>query len=406
MSLNPVTPFQFVAFRIILGAYLFIHFVSLIGYAPEMFSREGLIPVGSMNPTSAIFPNILNVFDSPLFTQAFVSGLAVLSLLLISGWKRPWVALFLWYGWACLFNRNIFTGNPGLPFIGWVLLALALIPKGEPWAFKEKDNPDWAFPKEIFFGAWFLLAAGYSISGLHKLGAPSWVNGEALFHVLNNPLARDTFIREWLIAAPGLLKLMTWGTLALEILFAPLALFAKIRPWPWLAMVGMHLGIMCTLDFADLTAGLLMIHFFTFDSRWLKPKVKDPDNPPVVFFDGVCGLCDRYVDFVMREDQAHVYKVSPLQGETARQRLDPDLVKDLNTIVLLEDNKTWFKSSAVLRTLKGMGGFWALFYVFIFIPEAIRNLVYDLVARYRYNVFGKSETCRLPTPEERELFLD
>lgn len=394
MTLSPVTPYQFVAFRIALGGHLLAHFIPIILYHPAILRQGG------------IFPNIFAALEDPLLKSGIVLVLAVLSLMLAGGWKRRWAALFLFYGWTCLHGLNIFTGRSGLPYIGWVLLALALAPKGEPLAFKEKPDPDWRFPKKIFIGAWTLLALGYAISGIQKLGDPSWMNGEALQLFLNNPLTPDTFFREWLVAAPGLLKLMTWGTLALQIAFAPLALFAKIRPWVWLAMVAIHLGMFCVLDVADHSAGMLLVHFFAFDSRWLKPKVKDPDNPPIIFFDGVCGLCDRFVDFVIAEDQAHVHRVSALQGETARNRLDPELVKDLNTIVLLEDNKTWFKSSAALRTLKGMGGFWSLFYYFIFVPEAIRNRVYDLVARYRYRVFGKSATCRLPTPEERAVFLD
>lgn len=394
MTLRPVTPYQFAAFRIALGAYLFIHFISLILYAPELFRPGGVLP------------NIFAALGGPLLKKAFVFVLIIFSLLLAVGWKRKWAALFLLYGWVCLHNQDFFTGRPGLPYIVLILLALALTPKGEPLTFKENGNSDWQFPKEIFIGAWILLALGYAISGPHKLGEPDWVNGEALFHVLNHPLAHDTFIKKWLLATPGLLKIMTWGTLALEIAFAPFALFSKIRPWVWLAMVGMQLFMLCAFDFADSATGMLMIHFFTFDSRWLKPKFMDSKNPPVIFFDGVCGLCDHFVNFVIREDQAHVHRVSPLQGETARKFLEPELVDDLDTIVLLEANKTYFKSSAVLKALKGMGGFWSLFYFLIFIPAPIRDIVYDFVARYRYNVFGKSESCRLPTPAEKKNFLN
>lgn len=88
--------------------------------------------------------------------------------------------------------------------------------------------------------------------------------------LLDNPLARPGMARDVMLWLPGwTLCMVTWGTLVLEILFAPLALSRRLRPWVWLAMCGLHLGIIAVVDFADLSFGMLMVHLFVFDRRWL-----------------------------------------------------------------------------------------------------------------------------------------
>ena len=389
-----------------MGAYLFIHFASLIPYAPEMFSNQGLIPNGFWNPTSNVFPNILNFYDAPKFTQIFLLFLTFLSGLLIIGWRRPWVSFFLWYGWACLFNRNIFISNPSLAFMGWILLAFVVIPSGEPLSKGTEKNTDWTFPKEIFYSAWILLSLGYTLSGIHKLGSPSWIDGTALYHILSNPLGRDNILCEWLVSMPGLLNLLTWGTLGLEILFAPLALFSRLRPWVWLAVVVMHFGVLGVIDFADLTFGILMFHFFTFDARWLPARTSIPDQRPILFFDGVCGLCNGFIDFLLQEEKTPVYQFSPLQGDAARHYLDENQRTQLESLVLLRDNKVLLKSSATLKCLVDMGGIWGFSRVLYLVPVSVRDWAYDVIASNRYQMFGKRGTCRFPTPEEKARFLE
>jgi predicted DCC family thiol-disulfide oxidoreductase YuxK len=127
---------------------------------------------------------------------------------------------------------------------------------------------------------------------------------------------------------------------------------------------------------------------------------------PVVFFDGVCGLCNRFVDFVIRHDARGVFHFAPLQGETARECLDEADVRDLKTVVLLDGDGTYRKSTAVLHVLGRLGGFWrAVAAVLSLVPRPLRDVGYSWVARSRYAIFGKKETCRLPTPAERGRFL-
>lgn len=397
-----VSPYQFSLFRIMLGIYLVLHFSMLLPYAAELWSNQGILPSAKLNLTYGLFPNVLYWLDAPWFTVGFVALLCFLSLLLILGYQRPIVSLLLWYGWVCLFNRNNLISNPGIPFVGWILLALAVIPKGEPLCFRGEKDPDWKFPPLLFWGAWALMAIGYSISGIDKWQAPSWRNGDAIPFLLDNPLARDWFLREWFLLLPDwTLHLMTWSVLAVEILFLPFSVSRKTRPFAWLAMIWVHLGILLLVDFADLTWGMLMIHLFTFDATWLKPK----QQPSVAYFDGVCGVCNAFIDFLVTENQDPHMKFAPLQGSTAAERLTIEDPEDLRTIMFQKEGKTFTKSRAVIEILAASGGIWAMAPVLRVFPSFLCNAVYDLLAKNRYRLAGKKEECRIPTPQERARFL-
>lgn len=274
---------QFAAFRLAFGVYLMVHCAALSFDAPEVFSSAGMLPDGRVNPTAGIFPNLLLWFDSPAQVVAFSLSLAALSLCIALGLYRRAAAPVVWYGLACLFNRNVLIQNPSLPFIGWLLLALALIPENEPYRLLPRSKNQagsFRLPPLLYSGAWYLTAVGYTASGLHKLTAPSWRDGSALEHVLSIPLARNVPWREWFLQLdPSLLHALTWGAVAAECIYLPLALFQSTRPLAWLSMVGMHLGILCFIDFADLTAALLLLHLFLFDPAWLKqPKLRGALN--------------------------------------------------------------------------------------------------------------------------------
>jgi hypothetical protein len=267
----PVTPRQFAWFRIIFCAYLAIHFAHLVPWGAELFSREGVIPRVNLNPTHGILPNVLAWWDSPAFVTVFLLALVGLSVLFALGVARHVAALLLWYGWACLFNRNVLISNPSIAYVGLLLLLTILVPGREPLRALAKNaaSDEFYVPAVAYWTAWFLLAAGYTFSGVVKLASPSWIDGTAIWHVVQNPLARDGLLRDLVLGLPAwAFQLLTWKALALEILFLPLALWQWSRPVIWLAMVLMHVGILALVSFADLSAGMLMVHLFTVDSRW------------------------------------------------------------------------------------------------------------------------------------------
>ncbi len=127
---------------------------------------------------------------------------------------------------------------------------------------------------------------------------------------------------------------------------------------------------------------------------------------PIVFFDGVCGLCSHAVDFVMARDANATFRFAPLQGETARSLLPESDTQNLDSMAVSIDGRIYRRSSAVVRMLWGLGPHWQLAGGLLWlIPLPLRDLGYRIVAKQRYRLFGKHESCRLPTPEERERFL-
>lgn len=129
-------------------------------------------------------------------------------------------------------------------------------------------------------------------------------------------------------------------------------------------------------------------------------------DAPIVFYDGVCGLCNRLVDFLLRRDRAGVFRLAPLQGETARRYVSPEDIEHLTSMVLVDERGVWRKSSAALRILFRLGPFWKTVAAIAWlVPRPLRDVAYGALSRSRYRLFGKKETCRMPTPEERARFL-
>ncbi len=125
----------------------------------------------------------------------------------------------------------------------------------------------------------------------------------------------------------------------------------------------------------------------------------------MIFFDGYCGLCNGFVDFMLKVDRNKIFQFSPLQSEFAKQTLKSSDTQDLKSVVVFIHGETFRKAPAVLRVFKELGGFWAWLSLLSFLPEAFLNFCYDVIAENRYKLFGKRETCRIPTPEEKARFI-
>ncbi|MFP6762788.1 MAG: DCC1-like thiol-disulfide oxidoreductase family protein [Planctomycetaceae bacterium] len=127
----------------------------------------------------------------------------------------------------------------------------------------------------------------------------------------------------------------------------------------------------------------------------------------ILFFDGVCGLCNRCVDFALRRDPRGRILFATLQGTTAAELLTEEDGRNLDTVIFFEHGTVFRRSSAIVKLLQHLGGFWTvLSWLLWIIPLPIRNLGYRLIAKIRYRLLGRKETCRLPTPDERQRFLD
>jgi uncharacterized membrane protein YphA (DoxX/SURF4 family) len=261
-------------YRALFGSYLALHYLQLLPWGPELFSTNGMMPVPSLSPLVHLFPNILALWDSPAFVQLLLAVAASAAVFFAIGlWDRI-AAVLLWYLGTCFLDRNPLIANPALPYVGWLLLAhvfLPAAPRGSIAArIRERPNQKWQLPPSIYLVAWILMSVGYTYSGIMKLTSPSWLDGSALARILSNPLARPGILRQSLLAVPApFLRAASWVALGLEISFAPLALFRRLRPWIWSAMLCLHIGLFLLISFPDLTAGMIFLHLFTFDPAWL-----------------------------------------------------------------------------------------------------------------------------------------
>lgn len=128
----------------------------------------------------------------------------------------------------------------------------------------------------------------------------------------------------------------------------------------------------------------------------------------IIFFDGVCNLCNSSVNYVIDHDKKKKFSFASLQSDLARDllgNLGVDSQK-LESIVLKKGDKIYRKSSAAIEIAREMDGLWPVLYVFKLVPAFVRDFIYDFIAKNRYRWFGKQDSCRMPTPELKERFLD
>lgn len=126
----------------------------------------------------------------------------------------------------------------------------------------------------------------------------------------------------------------------------------------------------------------------------------------MLFFDGVCGGCNGFVDFVMWADSRREILFSPVQGETAAEfSLYQDEPPREWRIAYVDEKGIYDGADAVLLVLRRLGGLWMFPALFVYIPRPVKDYFYGIVSRNRYSIFGKRETCRVPSPEERDRFL-
>jgi predicted DCC family thiol-disulfide oxidoreductase YuxK len=127
----------------------------------------------------------------------------------------------------------------------------------------------------------------------------------------------------------------------------------------------------------------------------------------IIFFDGVCNLCNASIDFIIKRDKKGKFLVGALQDAISKKVLSEFEVKKdyLDSLVLLENNEIFYKSTAALKIAKNLSGLWPALYPLIYLPKGLRDPIYDWIAKNRYSWFGKKNTCRLPSPEEKAKFL-
>ncbi len=128
----------------------------------------------------------------------------------------------------------------------------------------------------------------------------------------------------------------------------------------------------------------------------------------IVLFDGVCNLCNGAVQFIINRDREGRFSFASLQSAAGQAHLRQfGLATDaFDTFVLVEGGKAYTRSTAALRIARRLPGAWQLLYALMIVPRPLRDWMYGLVARNRYRLFGRRDSCMMPTPELRAKFLD
>lgn len=129
---------------------------------------------------------------------------------------------------------------------------------------------------------------------------------------------------------------------------------------------------------------------------------------PILLFDGVCNLCNSTVQFVLKRDKKHYFKFASLQSNYGQLFLKKNKLPTsiYDTFILIEGNSYTIKSSAILKVFKQLSSLWPVLYIFIIIPKIIRDTLYNIIAKNRYHIFGKKDSCMIPDKEIISRFMD
>lgn len=131
------------------------------------------------------------------------------------------------------------------------------------------------------------------------------------------------------------------------------------------------------------------------------------DNRTIVIFDGVCVFCNSAVSFIINRDPGIIFTFSPMQSEVAQSLIEKHHVSEesLNSLMLIKNGRCYLRTDAIMEIAKDLSGFWYLLSIFKIIPRSIRDLLYTLFAKNRYNLFGKRNSCMVPAENVRKRFI-
>ncbi len=254
--------------RMLFGLWLIQHFLFLIPYGRELYSSEGIrVANGALYLKELLAP-----LRSPFGINVILILATLSSVLFTLRIKRAYNSFFLFLCWVFLFHQDLLSYNPGLPYVGWLLLALSLVTETEERFFWQNNHPEFSYPKILFLGLWIIIVSGYSASGLHKFFfSPLWREGRAFIYILDYPAARSETLMNLYFALPLFTqKLICWFVLFIESFFFLAIINSVFRKWMWIFNTLMHLGILLTLKFGSLSIVMLIIHGFMIEDHWFK----------------------------------------------------------------------------------------------------------------------------------------
>jgi predicted DCC family thiol-disulfide oxidoreductase YuxK len=443
-------PARLALLRIIVGVY------SLFYLVPEY---DDLLKVSQTDPR--LFAPVGVVFHGPLGLELFRwllrATLVCTACFTVGLWHRitgpAFGALLLWLlcyrnSWSMIYHSdNLMVLHAivlGLTRSSDVLSLDSFLRRLRRPGTALPAQPGWQYGWPVRLMCAITVSA-YFVTAIAKLSGPlglSWITGRAL----RSQMAVDQIRKELFGGTPNpvsyalydwlpLFSLLGAGSLALEF-FAPLALVNRRIGRIWaLNTFLMHWGILLVMRITFLyqLSGVIFAPFFRVERllelprTFFKKRSSTGAQEPLpgsadamatqsqathaahatLFYDGECGLCDRFVQFVLRHDRREYFQFAPLQSPAGRQQLARlGLPQDqLSTVILLEEGNPYMRSTATLRVCRRLAGFWPLLYGFILVPKPWRDAAYALVARNRRRWFRPPDQCPVMPAEWRRRFV-
>lgn len=260
--------------RVAIGVYLVLHYLRLFPFAASLFSGEGMLADPMLNPGAVAAVSPLYLWDDPAVVRSLVAGLVAIAAAYAVGFQTRTMGVLLGLGSLFLWQRNMLTLNPSLPFLGF-WFAIQTFGPADPacsvdrWLARRRGVTAFqdGLPADVIASLWLVFTLAYSYSGYTKLVSPSWQSGQAVGWMLNGPIGLDNPLARFVSGLPdGMLHLATWGVVAIELL-APLALWLPVRRVWWALVLGMHLGLVCLVDIQDISWGMVVVHLALLDTR-------------------------------------------------------------------------------------------------------------------------------------------
>lgn len=133
-----------------------------------------------------------------------------------------------------------------------------------------------------------------------------------------------------------------------------------------------------------------------------------PERVAVVLFDGVCNLCNGWVRFIIPRDPNGIFRFAAQQSPAGQAIIEDHVIGagELSSVILIEDDAIYLESDAVLRILARLGSPWSWIAVLRIIPRRVRDACYRFIAKHRYQWFGRTEACQIPSANERSRFIE
>ncbi len=382
---------QYSVVRAIWGVGLIVFFLLFGGSGGWDFSQT---PLWSVPPRFHVLASVLFCAAAGLLIIGLWDRLAVWLLF----FSTPWPTDDFWLSALWL---------PPLHFMYVVHFLTPPAPYGS-WAARGRPDPagGWRFPRLLYAVVWLYIAAAALAIGLKESLHPNFPVGAGLAEWLASYRESAPWLGRAIASWPTpALAAVSWVMLGLKLGFAPTALFARLRPAAWFALL-LAYGLLGSVFFLPSGVALAFTLMFAFNPAWASPPATQP--PILIFFDGDCGLCHRAVRFAFAEDVDGRFRAAPLGGETFRAKIAAERRKGLpDSVVVIEEGRLLTESRAALAILANLGGLWRVAARLMrWVPKAWADAVYRGVARVRKRIFAAPKSsCPIMPPHFRDRFL-